>query len=731
MLYPKTIVLTPRKGACGEVVLPGSKSISNRMLLLAALSQGTTRLTALLDSDDTQVMMDSLRKLGVSITPTSSTASNSSSSSIFASDLATNTSSATNTIDSAGGLDVTITGCNGVFPITGSAESPLKLFIGNSGLTIRTLVPAIVASFAKTGGCVEISGVPRMHERPIADLVDGLRAIGGKIDYLGAEGYPPLRITGVPLTNTATITVKGSTSSQYLTGLLQAAPLLASQLGGSVTLQVEGELISKPYIEITRAVMKRFGVDVAQIRSDPIAYRVVPAALTSPGSLKVEGDASSASYFLAAGAIGHGPVRVIGVGSESVQGDVRFADALEQMGAKITWGPDWIECASSLGSLAGGSVYVDDAAGVSASADSSGSDAAMSHHLQGIDIDCNAIPDAAMTLVACAMYAKGPTLLRNIGSWRVKETDRILAMASECKKLGVTVEYGNDWVRIHPAAQLKPATIETYDDHRVAMSFALASFANAPVKIADPGCVAKTFPRFFDVFSDLCAQAVPVLAIDGPTASGKGTIASLVAAELGFGYLDSGALYRITALAAQQNGIDDTDEQALASMATEMDLEFLGQTILLDGVNVSHAIRAEEVGVLASKIAVYPAVRAALLLRQRDFARLPGLVADGRDMGSVVFPGARLKVFLTATARVRAERRYKQLIDKGFSCNLDDLSADLEARDARDASRAVAPLKPAAGAVVLDSTDLSIDQVVQTVVNAWHDVSVRLTGQLT
>jgi 3-phosphoshikimate 1-carboxyvinyltransferase len=720
MLYPKTIVLTPRKGACGDVVLPGSKSISNRMLLLAALSQGTTRLTALLDSDDTQVMMDSLRKLGVVITPTSAKITLDSATVDSATSDSATGASASNAPDPIGGLDVSINGCKGAFPNTGTADAPLKLFIGNSGLTIRTLVPAIVASFAKTGGCVEISGVPRMHERPIADLVDGLRAIGAQIDYLGAEGYPPLRITGVPLANISTITVKGSTSSQYLTGLLQAAPILAKQLGSSVTLQVEGELISKPYIEITRAVMKRFGVNVEQISTDPIAYRVAPVALTSPGTLKVEGDASSASYFLASGAIGHGPVRVIGVGSESVQGDVRFADALEQMGAKITWGPDWIECASSLASLAGGSVYVDDANG-----------AAVSHHLQGIDIDCNAIPDAAMTLVACAMYAKGPTLLRNIGSWRVKETDRILAMANECKKLGVTVEYGNDWIRIHPAKQLKPATIETYDDHRVAMSFALASFANAPVKIADPGCVAKTFPRFFDVFSDLCAQAVPVLAIDGPTASGKGTIASLVAAELGFGYLDSGALYRITALAAQQNGIDDTDEQALASMATEMDLEFLGQTTLLDGVNVSNAIRAEEVGVLASKIAVYPAVRAALLLRQRDFARLPGLVADGRDMGSVVFPGARLKVSLTATARVRAERRYKQLIDKGFSCNLDDLSADLEARDARDASRAVAPLKPAAGAVVLDSTDLSIDQVVQTVVNAWHDVSVRLTGQLT
>jgi cytidylate kinase len=230
------------------------------------------------------------------------------------------------------------------------------------------------------------------------------------------------------------------------------------------------------------------------------------------------------------------------------------------------------------------------------------------------------------------------------------------------------------------------------------------------------------------VFSDLCSQAVPVLAIDGPTASGKGTIASLVAMNLGFGYLDSGALYRITALAAQQNGIDETNEQALASLATHMELEFLGQTILLDGVNISHAIRAEEVGVLASKIAVFPAVRSALLLRQRDFARLPGLVADGRDMGTVVFPNAQLKIYLTATARARAERRYKQLIDKGFSANLDSLSADLEARDARDASRAVAPLKPAPGAVVVDSTNLSIDEVVQSVIREWRSAVYELSS---
>jgi 3-phosphoshikimate 1-carboxyvinyltransferase len=464
-------------------------------------------------------------------------------------------------------------------------------------------------------------------------------------------------------------------------------------------------------------VLKKFGVTVSSLEDGQLQYGVDPVMLTSPGNLQVEGDASSASYFLAAGAIGFGPVRVIGAGRESVQGDIRFADALEKMGATIQWGPDWIEASFPDVSAHRVARVGEDAGPVT-------------RHLRGVDLDCNAIPDAAMTLVICAMFADGPTTLRNIGSWRVKETDRIAAMVKECAKLGVTAEYGNDWIRIHPAKQMKPAVIDTYDDHRVAMCFSLASFGNAPVQITDPGCVAKTFPNYFDVFSELCAGAVPVLAIDGPTASGKGTIASLVAMELGFGYLDSGALYRITALAATQNDCDLDDEQALASLATEMELEFLGQTTLLDGVNVSHAIRAEEIGVAASKIAVFPAVRHALLLRQRDFARQPGLVADGRDMGTVVFPGARLKVFLTATARARAERRYKQLIDKGFSANLDSLSADLEARDARDASRAVAPLKPASGAVVIDSTDLSIDQVVQAVVNAWRSASVEQTGNI-
>ena len=688
VIYPKTILLSPRQGITGEVVLPGSKSISNRALLLAALASGTTQIKRLLRSDDTQVMLQALKSLGVTIEENDSDQT------------------------------LTVHGSAGAFANTGAQTDPVKLFVGNSGLTIRTLLPALVALMAKTGGCAEISGVARMHERPIEDLVEGLRAIGAKIAYLGKPGFPPLRVEGVPLTPRAAISVRGNTSSQYLTGLLQAAPIIAKQWGQAVKIEVEGELISQPYIEITCAVLKKFGVNVKRETSPKLTYVIEPTVITSPDEFTVEGDASSASYFLAAGAIGHGPVRIRGVGRDSVQGDIQFAYALEKMGARIQWGPDWIE--SSRAEPANTPHAMDQDLAHT-----------MSHHLKGVDLDCNAIPDAAMTLAVCALYATGPTTLRNIGSWRVKETDRIAAVAAECSRLGAQVESGSDWIRIHPPIQLQPATIQTYDDHRMAMSFSLTAFGNAAIRIDDPGCVAKTYPEYFQVLSSLCAQAVPVLAIDGPTASGKGTVASLVAAELGFGYLDSGALYRLTALAAIQSESNLEDEQALASLATEMDLEFLGQTILMDGVNVTAAIRQEEIGLAASQIATKPALRQALLLRQRDFARMPGLVADGRDMGTVVFPQARLKIFLTATPRARAERRYKQLIDNGFSANLDGLSADLEARDARDASRAVAPLKPASGAVVIDSTSLSINEVVQAVVNAWHQVSVKQTGQLT
>ena len=705
-----------REGACGTVVLPGSKSLSNRALLLAALAKGTTEIHGLLASDDTAVMIDCLRRLGVSLTETA----------------ATDNPIDNPTHNSPGSSIWRVEGTGGVFPEQGSAASPIDCFVGNSGLTIRTLLPAMVVAQAGTGSHAVLRGVPRMHERPIGDLVDGLRQLGADIHHQSNEGFPPLRVTGVALAEQEVIRVRGDTSSQFLTGLLQAAPQLAQQWGRAVTIEVDGPLISRPYVDLSLGMLAAFGVRVAE--PQPNCFVVQPGVLMSPGHLVVEGDASSASYFLAAGLLGGGPVRVQGVGRTSLQGDVRFADALQAMGAEITWGDDFIESRAAARDVSGPPV------------------------VQGVDLDCNHIPDAAMTLVAVALYAKTPTRLRNIGSWRVKETDRIAAMAAEARKLGAAVEEGADFIVITPPTHLRTASIHTYDDHRVAMSFALASFShageerwqpgegvNAPVgetvvysvetrghspeprsresrslNIEDPACVNKTFPTYFDAFADICAQAVPVVAIDGPTASGKGTVASRVAQALGFAYLDSGALYRLLALASMNKGLSSTDAQGLGALAASMDIGFEGKVIWLDGRDVSAEIRAEAVGNRASEVAAIPAVRQALLRRQRDFARPPGLVADGRDMGSVVFPQAQTKVFLTATAEARAARRVNQLRARGEAADLATITADLAARDARDANRAVAPLKfvPGQGVVYLDTTDCGIEAAVAAVLEA-------------
>lgn len=429
--------LQPIRAVRGTVRLPGSKSISNRTLLLAALAQGTTTLREVLDSDDTGYMLTALRALGVRC-------------------------------EAAGPRAMTVHGVNGIFP-----GKKADLFLGNAGTVVRPLT----AVLALCGGEYSIDGVARMHERPIGDLVDALSQLGAQIDYLGNPGFPPLKIHRGKIKTQAEVCIRGNVSSQYLTGLLMALPLL----GTKTRVRIEGELISKPYVEITLNAMRRFGVVVER---DGWASFTVPAGAryVSPGELYVEGDASSASYFLAAGAIsgltGGGPVRVEGVGRNSTQGDVRFAEALEQMGAVIGMDEHWIEAGA-------------------------GSDAKKQGKLRAVDLDCNHIPDAAMTLAVAALFADGTTILRNIASWRVKETDRIAAMAAELVKLGAAVEEGADYLTITPPAQWRPATIDTYDDHRMAMCFSLAALGGVPVRINDPGCVAKTFPDYFQVLAGI------------------------------------------------------------------------------------------------------------------------------------------------------------------------------------------------------------------------------------
>lgn len=647
--------LPPLLSAHGTITLPGSKSISNRVLLLAALSAGTTEVRDLLHSDDTERMLDGLRTLGVQIEALGD-----------------------NVLRQSSGQAYRVTGCGGNFPV-----KEAKLFLGNAGTAFRPLTAAL----ALAGGNYELSGVARMHERPIGDLVDALRQLGAEIRYLGNEGFPPLQITPASLAGD-TVQIRGDVSSQFLTGLLMALPLL----NRTVKVEVVGELISKPYIAITITMMERFGVTV-QYEGWRSFTVTAGSRYVSPKEIFVEGDASSASYFLAAGAIGGGPVRVLGVGRNSVQGDIHFADALGKMGARLSYGEE------------GENLIV-------ARAPENGK-------LKAIDLDCNHIPDAAMTLAVAALFADGTTTLRNIASWRVKETDRIAAMATELRKLGATVEEGADFIRITPPAQIKHAAIDTYDDHRMAMCFSLAAFGGAGIRINDPKCVAKTFPDYFERFAEV-VQAVPVIAIDGPSASGKGTVAQRVAHALGFHYLDSGALYRLLAIAAQLHDVALDNEGRLAELAVRMDIRFEWTDIWLDGHLVGDELRSEECAAMASKVAALPAVRAALLDKQHAFRKAPGLVTDGRDMASVVFPDAAVKIFLTASASARAERRFKQLIEKGMSANIAALLQDIRARDERDSQRSVAPLQQAPGASLLDTTHLTIEQAVQEVLKSYR-----------
>ena len=427
----ESITLQPASQVGGTIKLPGSKSISNRTLLLAAFSNGVTEIRDLLASDDTARMLEALEKLGVPL-------------------------------ERIGNNDWRVTGNGGKL-----AVKQADLFLGNAGTAFRPLTAALALS----QGDFTLSGIARMHERPIGDLVDALRQAGANIEYLGSEGYPPLKIFSANIVSSSPIKIRGDVSSQFLTALLMALPLT----GQDFTIELVGELISKPYIEITLNLMRRFGVDVQ--RDDWERFKIsAHSHYQSPKEIYVEGDASSASYFLAAGAIAANlnGLKIEGVSSESIQGDIKFADEIIKMGATIEYATNSIVVRRSAGKL------------------------------KAIDLDCNHIPDAAMTLAILALFADGTTSLRNIASWRVKETDRISAMATELRKVGATIEEGADYIRITPPEELTPnAVIDTYDDHRMAMCFSLVSLGGVPIIINDPKCVGKTFPDYFERFAKI------------------------------------------------------------------------------------------------------------------------------------------------------------------------------------------------------------------------------------
>jgi 3-phosphoshikimate 1-carboxyvinyltransferase len=432
-MLPDCLTVQPITRFRGTLTLPGSKSLSNRILLLSALAQGETEVTRVLDSEDTEVMLAALRALGVEVRG-----------------------------QTAGGGTLWIDGKGGPLNAPLGQSEPLELFLGNAGTAMRPLTAVLAAGH----GAFVLKGVPRMHERPLGDLVEGLRQLGAHVRYVGREGYPPVRIAATGLAG-GIARISGATSSQFLSALLMAAPLARAP----VIIEIADTLVSQPYVAMTLALMERYGVRVRQ--SAPLRYEVAaPQRYHSPGRALVEGDASSASYFLAGAAITGGKVRVEGCGSDSLQGDARFAEVLERMGARARFEPAAIE-------VEGGA------------------------SLAGIDEDLTAMPDAAMTLAVAALFARGPTTLRGIGNWRVKETDRMAAVSTELAKLGARTEVGADTLVVHPPARIRPASIATYDDHRMAMAFSLAACGGEPIVIENPGCVAKTFPAYFDELEKL------------------------------------------------------------------------------------------------------------------------------------------------------------------------------------------------------------------------------------
>ncbi len=620
-----------------EVQVPGSKSITNRALLLGALAEGRTNLRGALFASDTLALAGILGRAGVELE-----------------------------LDEASS-QFRISGVGG--PLPGGGAS---LWADLSGTTSRFVLPVISLS----PGTWILDGASSLRARPFGDLVAPLAALGAELRWLSEEGHLPVEVVGRGLRG-GRIEVSGEVSSQYLSGLLMAGPLFAEGL----ELVVEGNLVSRPYVDMTVALMSRFGIDVeVDMDTSPaggVSRWLIPAGRYRGTDLDVEPDASAAAYMWGAAAVCGGRVLVRGLGPGSLQGDVGFVDVLERMGASVASSPRGTE------------VVVED-------------------RLRGVDVDMSDISDTVQTLAVVAALASGPTRIRGVEFIRHKETDRISAMVTELRRCGIEAEETGDGLEIHPGSPVR-ATVATYDDHRMAMSLALLGLGGAGIDISDAGCVAKTFPDFFETLESLTmCDPGQIVTIDGPAGSGKSTVARALARTLGADYLDTGAMYRALTWGVLAAGVDPGDPEEVARVARRLDVE-VSDRVRVDGRDVTEEIRGPEVTSAVSAVAAVPEVRKLMRELQRRWARdSASCVVEGRDMGSVVFPDAAVKIYLTASPEVRARRRAAQTGESDLRAVL----ADIERRDAADSGRSDSPLRPAADAIIYETGGKTVEEIV-------------------
>ena len=632
MVEQRTV--TPIEGALDfDVVLPGSKSLTNRALIVAALAQGRSTLTGVGLSDDTRAMIGALEGLGVSCAIEGTTV----------------------TVDGRG-ADLTV------------PTDPLDA--NQSGTSARFLLPLLAIVGAGT-----LTGHEQMRGRPMGELAQALRDLGAEVDSDNLPQTVTGRITG------REVSIGAEVSSQFISGLLLAAPAFPNGLD----LTLVGTPVSQPYIDMTVAVMEAFGAIVDaqpnRITVEGVGYRANEYA--------IEPDASTATYPLAAAAIVGGRVKVLGLGAKSTQGDVEFAQrVLEPMGASVWVDDDAIEVRGS---------------GV----------------LDALTVDLGDMSDTAPTFAALAAKAHGTSAVTGIGFMRTtKESDRVQASVDELRRLSVEARVDDDGFSVSGGPH-SPAAVDTYEDHRMAMALALVGLTHDAVTVNDPGCVAKTFPGFWDFLDNLreSANKTPqVLAIDGPAGSGKSTLAESLSDHLRLPHLDTGAMYRAVTYAVLRAGVALDDHAAVAAAAESATIVMGKSSVVIDGVDVTTAIREPDVTAGVSAVAANPGVRRVLVQAQRDWAAARGAaVLEGRDIGTAVFPDATVKIYLDATVEERARRRAAETGDTDLAA----MEATIAERDHQDMTRETDPLTVADGAVVIDTTSMTTDEVLDAIAEAW------------